>query len=431
VQVTPAKLELRMSSGLSALPDTARAAEQACEQCLAGLEASQSAGRAVDTAFLFFSAHHVEQVPLLASTVLRRLSPENLIGVSTVAAIAGSTELERSPGVSILAAQMPGVTSKPFVVEDLPPAPPPEDNGEETLQALAQAAGISDDLQMTMLLADPFSVPLVNLLPALNRARVRKRGTIFGGMASASNRPGGNALILNDRVLRSGGVGLSLKGKVHVDTVVSQGCRPFGPTMVVTKAKGNMIFELGGKPSIDAVQEAVEALGEQYRQALAGGLFIGRVIDEYKSRFGRNDFLISNVIGVDPERGAIGVAGFVRVGQTIRLHVRDAVTAGEDLALLLDAQKLYDKPKGALLVTCNGRGQRMFSSKSHDAAAVAKAFGNAPGGEELSKPGLVIDPAAESPIPLAGFFAAGEIGPIGDESFVHGHTACLALFRDA
>jgi small ligand-binding sensory domain FIST len=192
-----------------------------------------------------------------------------------------------------------------------------------------------------------------------------------------------------------------------------------------------MIFELGGKPSIDAVQEAVEALGEQYRQALAGGLFIGRVIDEYKSRFGRNDFLISNVIGVDPGRGAIGVAGLVRVGQTIRLHVRDSVTASEDLALLLDAQKLYDKPKGALLVTCNGRGKNMFTASDHDAAAVAKAFSNSPGGEELSKPGLVIDPAAESPIPLAGFFAAGEIGPIGEESFVHGHTACLALFRDA
>jgi small ligand-binding sensory domain FIST len=432
VQVTPAKVELKMASGLSALPDTIRAAEQACEQCLAGLEAAQSTARAVDTAFLFFSAQHVDQVPELASTVLRRLSPKNLVGISTVAAVGGSTELERSPGISILAAQMPGVAAVPFVLEDLPPAPPLDStDGDEAIQALGQAVGISDDLQMTMLLADPFSVPLVNLLPALNRARTRKRGAIFGGMASASNKPGGNALILNDRVLRSGGVGLSLKGKIHVDTVVSQGCRPFGPTMVVTKAKGNMIFELGGKPSIDAVQEAVEALGEQYRQALAGGLFVGRVIDEYKGRFGRNDFLISNVVGVDPNRGALAVAGLVRVGQTIRLHVRDAVTASEDLALLLDAQKLYDKPKGALLVTCNGRGKRMFTTKDHDAAAVAKAFSNAPGGEELSKPGLVIDPAAESPIPLAGFFAAGEIGPIGEESFVHGHTACLALFRDA
>jgi small ligand-binding sensory domain FIST len=386
----------------------------------------------VDTAFLFFSAHHIEQVPQLASTVLRRLSPRNLIGVSTVAAIGGGTELEKAPGVSILAAQMPGVTAVPFTFEDLPPTPKPGTGAEsEVSAALAQAIGASDDLKLTFLLADPFSVPLVNLIPAMNHARTRKRGAIFGGMASASNKPGGNALVLNDRVFRSGGIGLSLKGKLHVDTVVSQGCRPFGPTLVVTKAKGNMIFELGGRPAIEAVQEAVEALGEGYRQTLAGGLFIGRVIDEYKSRFGRNDFLISNVKGADPTLGAIAVADAVKVGQTIRLHARDTVTASEDLALLLDAQKLYDKPKGALLVTCNGRGKRMFSAKNHDAAAVAKAFSNAPGGEELSKPGVAFDPTAEAPIPLAGFFANGEIGPIGDESFVHGHTACLALFRDA
>jgi small ligand-binding sensory domain FIST len=254
---------------------------------------------------------------------------------------------------------------------------------------------------------------------------------VFGGMASASLKAGGNALILNDRVLRSGGVGLSLRGNLHVDTVVSQGCRPFGPTMVVTKAKGNMIFELGGRPAIESVQEAVTALGGSSRQLLAGGLFIGRVIDEYKGRFGRDDFLIRQVMGADPNRGAIAVADAMRVGQTIRLHARDTRTASEDLALLLDAQKLYDKPKGAMLVTCNGRGKKMFNVNDHDAGAVAKAFTHVPGGEELSKPGIVFEPGADTPVPLAGFFAAGEIGPIGDESFVHGQTACLALFRDA
>ena len=53
-----------------------------------------------------------------------------------------------------------------------------------------------------------------------------------------------------------------------------------------------------------------------------------------------------------------------------------------------------------------------------------------PGGEELSKPGKALEPLPEAPVPLAGFFANGEIGPIGDEGFVHGQTACLALFRD-
>ena len=63
--------------------------------------------------------------------------------------------------------------------------------------------------------------------------------------------------------------------------------------------------------------------------------------------------------------------------------------------------------------TCNGRGTRLFSDPGHDARAISKALSQAP----------------ERPFPLAGFFAAGEIGPIGASSFLHGHTASLALFR--
>jgi small ligand-binding sensory domain FIST len=432
--VTPHKLELRMGAGVSSARDTQRAAEQACAQCQEAI----GEGNAADTAFLFFSAHHLERAPELAATVLKRLNVKALVGVSTVAAVGGVNELENSPGVSVLAAQMPGVTATVFDFEDLP-APPEEGDtdADQTVAVMAERMGATEDVRMVMVLIDPFSVPLVHMLPALNHARSHgnAKAPLFGGMASASNTAGGNVLVLNDRILQSGGVGISLRGNLHVDTVVSQGCRPFGPNMVVTKSKGNMIFELGGRSAVDVVQETVLTLGDNYSEMIGGGLFIGRVIDEYKGRFGRNDFLIRNVVGVDPARGAIAVADRVRVGQTIRLHCRDAVTAHEDLALLLDAQKLYDKPKGALLVTCNGRGRRMFAPThtpaDHDALAVARAFSQVPGGEFLSKPGKPFQPQLETPVPLAGFFANGEIGPVGDESFVHGHTACLALFRDA
>jgi len=419
-----------MGAGLSTAADSTRAAENACDQCLDAL-----GGGSVDTAFLHFSTQHVEHAADIAAVVLRRLGVKNLVGISTVAAIGGVSELEGTPGLSILAGSMPGVTAKTFTFEELPALPDDEAAGrEETLAAIGEVMGAGPDLRMTLLLVDPFSVPLVRMLPAMNRARGASKAPIFGGMASASTSPGGNVLVLNDRVFRSGAVGLSLRGSLHVDTVLSQGCRPFGPTMVVTKAKGNMIFELGGRQALEVAQETVLDLGEGYTEKLAGGLFIGRVIDEYKGRFGRNDFLIRNVVGVDQNRGALAVADRVRVGQTIRLHCRDAVTAHEDLALLLDAQKLYDKPKGVMLITCNGRGRRMFSAtdtpNDHDALAVARAFSQTQGGEFLSKPGKPFEPQIEVPVPLAGFFANGEIGPVGDESFVHGHTACLALFRD-
>jgi len=219
-----------------------------------------------------------------------------------------------------------------------------------------------------------------------------------------------------------------------VDTVVSQGCRPFGPPMVITKARGNIILQLAGRPALEAVHEAVGDLPEEDRQKLQAGLFVGRVINEYKDRFGRGDFLIRNVMGVDQKSGALAVGDLVKTGQTIRLHFRDATTASEDLSLLMDAQKLYDRPAGALLITCNGRGSKLFGRPNHDVAAVLRAFAPASSGEELAKSGHSIAPASPGqphPIPLAGFVAAGEIGPIGGGSFLHGQSACVALFRGA
>src|SRR5262249_10535075 len=139
-----------------------------------------------------------------------------------------------------------------------------------------------------------------------------------------------------------------------------------------------------------------------------------------------------SVMGVDKNHGAIAVGDLVRVGQTIRLHLRDSTTADEDLGLLMDAQKLRERPAGALLITCNARGARLFGRPHHDAAAVTRAFGVAAAGEERAKGGRVIQAAAlEAPpaVPLAGFFAAGEIGPVGADSYLHGHTACVTMFR--
>jgi small ligand-binding sensory domain FIST len=249
-----------------------------------------------------------------------------------------------------------------------------------------------------------------------------------GGMASGGTSPGGNALILDDRVHRSGLVGVSLRGAVRVDTVVSQGCRSVGSTLIVTKARKNVVLGLGGRPALQVVRELVEELPEDDKKLLEKGLFLGIVINEYKDRFGRDDFLIRNVVGVDEHHDAVALNAMVRVGQTVRFHLRDAKTADEDLALLLDAQQLRDPPLGAMLVTCNSRGSRLFDSPHHDASMVTRAFSSTPAGEELARGGEPITAQAPS-LPLAGFFANGEIGPVGAESYLHAHSACLTLFR--
>jgi small ligand-binding sensory domain FIST len=423
-----------MSCGVLAMsPDAQIAAERACEQVRDSLPGD------VDVVVAFVGAPHAPRADVIARTIAGKLAPVALIGVTTNAPIAGAIEAEQGPCLSLLAMRIPGVRAKTFTDDDIPTA----DTPGEAADTWRDALGAGPEHRCTMLLVDPPTVPIMKLLPSFNAAmHGRAAGAsglsrvdgpvLFGGLASAGHRSGENALFVGERVRRHGFVGLSLSGAFHVDCVVSQGCRPFGPNLIVTKSKANLIFELSGRPVIEVVQEAVHHMSEEAgldpSEALRGGLFLGVVIDEYKPRFGRNDYLIRNVVGVDTDRACIAVADFPRVGQTVRLHVRDRRTAGEDLALLMDAQRLYDAPFGAMLITCNGRGERLFGVRGHDAATVQRAF--APmRSEDDAGAGSVLESTSPTPIPLAGFQALGEVGPVGGTSFLHSHTACVALFR--
>jgi small ligand-binding sensory domain FIST len=255
---------------------------------------------------------------------------------------------------------------------------------------------------------DPFTTPLTDFLGLLD-AHV-PGVPLIGGMASSGRQPGQNILVRNDQVFSDGFVGLSLAGPVEIETVVSQGCRPIGSTLVITKAHENVIEQLGGRPALKALSETVESLDAADRALLSNGLLIGRAISEYRESFGPGDFLVRNLMGVDQNTGAIAVTDYVRVGQTVQFHVRDAATASEDLSLLLASQQSENaRPAaGALLFSCNGRGTRMFDSPCHDISTARSAMPQTP---------------------VAGFFAAGELGPVGGKNFVHGHTASLALIR--
>lgn len=454
---------LAIGAGLSSRSG-ADAGAHASDQCLAALQAGGSGRAGADLVLMFYTAHHAEHLATLRLAVHKALMPRCIVGVSAQGVIAGAIEQERGPGLAMLALSLPNVELTGFSSTDLPLAfgdeadaadsDDTDDDGD--LAHLAQAVGMKPGHRATLVFADPFSVNGQALLPALARARALcdmtgsgephpatpadamlsgRRGVVMGGLASASSRPRGNALLLDDRVVREGLVGVTLRGPVRVDPIVSQGCRAFGPTVVVTSAKGNIVRSLAGRPALDVLQEAVESLGEEERQQLSKGVFVGRVVNEYKERFGRDDYLIRNVVGVSREERAIAVGERVRTGQTVRFHMRDARTATEDLAMLMDAQRLHTPPAGVLLVTCNGRGRQLFEpplGPHHDARALERLFQlPAPeAGERVSKGGTPVGENTKAP-PLAGFFAAGEIGPVGDGVFLHGHTACAAVFRRA
>lgn len=416
---------VRIASGASLSPLTQTAIEQACAQAQEGL-----AGRTANLVLAFFSTPHVDHAGVIAMEIASTFPDASVVGVSAQGVIEADREHEKGPGISVMAMSLPGVRVHTFTSERMPVF----DGSEDSRVKLREAIDASEAQRLTLLFADPASVPLIKLLPAFNEAKGRN-ALIVGGIASAnSGEPGKNALIADRRVMRSGMAGVTLSeltpGALSVSAVVSQGCRPFGPAMIITKAQRNIIMELGGRPALEAVQDAVETLPDEDKELLKQGLLIGRVIDEYKPHFGRGDYLIRNVIAGDSQRKSLVVNDLVGVGQTVRLHLRDAKTADEDLSLLLDAQKLYDRPAGAILITCNGRGKQLFGQSHHDAAAICRAFAPARSGPQAAKAGLAIAPNERPALALAGFFAAGEIGPIGaGQSFLHGQTAGVVLLR--
>jgi small ligand-binding sensory domain FIST len=387
---------MKTGAGLSTADDTRTAAVEASEGALASLE-----GQAVSLALVFATPHHAAWAREVVDAVRGVAAPEHLIGCVGESVVGGAREVEDAPAVSVWLGSLPGPVESfhmTFVSTD--------SGGLFGGWTFDRGDGPG---ATHLLLADPYSFPADALLGHLND--LEPRPIVVGGLASGASGRGDAILFRDDEVLHEGAVGVRLPESVALRTLVSQGCRPFGASFVVTRARDNFLLELGGRPPLERLEEALTSLAAPDRELAADGLQMGRVIDEYKSEHGQGDFLIRGVIGVDPDSGALAVGDRVEVGETIRFHLRDAATADEELRALLQESvaELPGRPAGALLFTCNGRGTRLFPDADHDARLVSRA----------------LDGTA-----LAGFFCAGEIGPVGGRNFLHGLTASLAIFVD-
>ncbi|MGH7731227.1 MAG: FIST signal transduction protein [Candidatus Eiseniibacteriota bacterium] len=373
--------------------------EDAANEVAESLAATLGEGP-IDLVLLFFTAPIVPGAEAVVSTLKRRLAPGCIAGVSGGSVIGAGHEIEGGPALTAVAARMPGVEVKPFIL--MPSAW--GEAIEDPLEFARHTPG-ADRAELVILFGDPFSLDAERVLRAFNRNAPGVR--LVGGMASAGPRPHANTLLLNDWAATEGGVGIALQGALRVDVVVSQGCRPIGPPLHVTRVERNLLFELDGQPALERAEQILRELPEAERECLKGGLYVGRPARGNAS--GRGDYLIRNLLGADRDRGVLAVADLVPVNERVRLHVRDAGTAIEDLELLLAPQEFDSRASGALLFSCNGRGKAFFGRPDRDIATLCSALGG--------------------PVPAAGFFCAGEIGPVGGKNFLHGHTASIAIVR--
>ena len=358
-----------------------------------------------DFACIFFSPHFLEDVPSLIQIVRKNLRPKILLGCMGAGVIGGTQEIEEHPGLVLWGLSNPSMHITPFHLI-------PKKNGEAF--SLEGWPDISEEPlapRTFLLFADPFSTPIDDFFMLLDH---HVPGSLaIGGIASGGRDEGESRLVLNDEIFESGVVGVVIRGGVEIRTVVSQGCQPIGERYVVTKVDRNVIQELGGIPPLERLETTLKALGESERQQAANGLQVGIAMDEHRAEFGQGDFLIRGLLGADRQSGYLAIADFVQEGQTVQFHIRDANAAGADLSGLLARERLTapndQQPKGALLFSCNGRGQQFFQSPHHDVAAVHQHMGM---------------------VPIAGFFAGGEIGPVGGKNYLHGYTASMILFYD-
>ncbi len=355
------------------------------------------AGDPSSLAVLFGSRSHTDNAADIVNAVQKIIAPPALIGCIAQAIVAGGHEMEDEPAVAVwLASGLPAETFQLDFVR----------TGSGGLLTGYRFDATAHDLHL--LLPDPYTFPATLLIDHLNADLPGT--TVVGGAVSGGLRPGDTRLFRDRDVLTSGLVGVRLPGALGVP-IVSQGCRPIGDPYIVTGADGAVITELGGRPPLQRLRAIVEELPSHDQQLVSHGLQMGIVVDERLAAPGQGDFLIRGLLGADPATGAIEIGEAIEVGETVQFQVRDAAGAAKDLRLTVEraAAELPGRPVGALLFTCNGRGRRMFGVADHDASTI----------QELLRG-----------IPLAGFFAAGEIGPIAGRNALHGFTASMALFVD-
>jgi small ligand-binding sensory domain FIST len=352
---------------------------------------------------LFFASPAYDDLEGLVAQAFRRTAASVLVGCSGQGIVGRDREVEGKPALSVLNLMLPRAELHPKRVEpdDLAALQTPADWYRWTGVPVESA-------NAWIVLADPFSTDVEALIAGLTEAY--PSATIAGGLASGLQAQRGTQVFLNGQVYADGAVLLAVGGTYTIRSVVAQGAAPIGEPWTITDVERNVLRSIGNRPALEVLRETLNGLSEEMRGRAARNLLVGLVMNEYQDRFEQGDFLIRNLLGVDPESGALAIGAMPQVGQTIQFQVRDAEAADFDLKRQLENTRSRVDPDlvaGALLCTCNGRGVGLFGTPDHDAGLFAEQFEG---------------------VPLAGFFCNGEIGPVGDETYLHGFTASLALF---
>ena len=391
---------MKWVSALSKQEDIDAAIQEATEEIIHKLDSKDA-----DLTIIFIAPQYKEFYNRIPDLINRYLTPGVLFGCSAGGIIGNGEEVEQEAAVSITCSKMPGVKIQPFYSEtkELP-------NQDTSPSVWRDWLNINiEDQPHFLFLADPFSFRGEEFLAGIDFAYPNSKKV--GGLASGAQTLGGNALYLKDKIYDRGLIGIALSGNIEVDTIVAQGCRPIGKPMKITDCQENLLKELDGKPPLEILKNLNETLSDYDKKLLQTSLFLGIEMDPMKDDPKQGDFLIRNLMGVDRESGALAIGALLRTGQLVQFHLRDKKLSAEDLDVMLTRYLSHNQTEnasGALLFSCLGRGKYLYGEANHDSNMFCNKLGK---------------------IPLGGFFCNGEIGPVGNTTFLHGYTSSFGIFR--
>lgn len=367
----------------------------------AAADALKEIGGTVSCAFVFATADWRPHLTEALEVIQVHGHVPVLIGCSGSGLIARNQELDDGSGLSMLLLHLPRTKLTSFELSQ-------SDLVETCSAGQERTEVVAKDVDALVVLSDPLTFDIETWL---NEWNADYPGIpVCGGLGSGGRRGDEIVIMEGHRVLDSGGIALAFKGGVRIHPMVSQGCRPIGEPFTITAAQENIVNSLGSRPALEALSAALNSLPPNLRPMAQGNIFAGLATSEYIDEFKSGDFLIRNIVGANPDTGAVALAALPRVGQTLQYQLRDRDSAHMDL--LHVAQDFRDanvRPFASLLFSCTGRGRSLFGVGNHDISTIESVFGEHP---------------------TAGFFCNGEIGPVGTTNFVHGYTASTALFAD-
>ncbi|MDQ3653797.1 MAG: FIST C-terminal domain-containing protein [Chloroflexota bacterium] len=388
----------RATSALVAHESWAVALEHATDQVMS------PGDPAPDLLLLFASPRYGDDFEQLVRAARQRTGTSVLIGCSASGLLANGLEAEDQAGLAIMAWWLPDAHLYPVRLH------------QEHIELLDDPALWHelndipvDGVHSWLMFAEPYRIDAQALIQGL---QARYPGaSIMGGLASGMVRERTSCVFFDDRVYGEGGVALGIGGPYALDPYVSQGCDPVGEPWTITEADHNALIGISNRPALDVLQATVNGLPPEQRARASKNLVVGLAGDEYRDAYGRGDFVIRGILGIDPKRGSVAIGGVPRLGQTVQFHLRDAGTADADLVRMMHEVDSSGEPGsivGAVVCTCDGRGEALFGAPNHDSAVIRAALPH---------------------VPAAGAFCIGEIGPLGDRTVLHGFTATLGLLR--